>query len=83
MNYPVIIDATHAVQRPGGLGTGSGGDGKYAPLIAKAAVAVGVDGVFMETHIDPKTAKSDAANAIKLSSVESLWRKLVKIHEIK
>lgn len=83
MNYPVIIDATHAVQRPGGLGSGSGGDGKYAPLIARAAVAAGVDGVFMETHINPKLAKSDAANAIKFSAVEALWRKLVNIHEIK
>ena len=83
MNYPVIIEATHAVQRPGGLGSGSGGDGKYAPLIARAAVAAGVDGVFMETHINPKLAKSDAANAIKFSAVEALWRKLVNIHEIK
>jgi 2-dehydro-3-deoxyphosphooctonate aldolase (KDO 8-P synthase) len=82
LGYPVVMDATHSVQRPGGLGTGSGGDGKYAPLLARAAVAAGVDGVFMETHINPKVAKSDAANALKLSEVGKLWEKLVKIHEI-
>ena len=77
--YPVVMDATHAVQHPGGLGTGSGGDGKYAPLIARSAVAAGVDGVFMETHVNPKVAKSDAANAIKFSEVEKLWRELIAI----
>ena len=77
--YPVVMDATHAVQRPGGLGTGSGGDGKYAPLIARAAVATGVDGVFMETHVDPSKAKSDAANAIRFSELERLWKTLLKI----
>ena len=80
LGCPVVMDATHAVQRPGGLGTGSGGDGKYAPALARAAVATGVDGVFMETHLNPKIAKSDAANAIKFSEVEKLWRVLQKIH---
>ena len=82
LGYPVVMDATHSVQRPGGLGTGSGGDGKYAPAIARAAVATGVDGVFMETHVNPKVAKSDAANAIKFSEVEKLWKKLIAINEI-
>ena len=82
LGYPVVMDATHSVQRPGGLGTGSGGDGKYAPALARAAVATGVDGVFMETHVNPKVAKSDAANAIKFSEVEKLWKKLVAINEI-
>ena len=82
LGYPVVMDATHSVQRPGGLGTGSGGDGKYAPAIARAAVATGVDGVFMETHVKPKLAKSDAANAIKFSEVEKLWKKLIAINEI-
>ena len=82
LGYPVVMDATHSVQRPGGLGTGSGGDGKYAPAIARAAVATGVDGVFMETHVNPKIAKSDAANAIKFSEVEKLWKKLIAINEI-
>lgn len=80
-SYPVIIDATHAVQRPGGLGTGSGGDGKFAPLIARAAVATGVDGVFMETHINPPEAKSDAANAIKFKDIEKLWLTLIEINK--
>ena len=81
LGCPVVMDATHAVQRPGGLGTGSGGDGKYAPALARAAVATGVDGVFMETHMNPKVAKSDAANAIRFSEVEKLWKVLLKIHE--
>ena len=82
LGYPVVMDATHSVQRPGGLGTGSGGDGKYAPALARAAVATGVDGVFMETHMNPKVALSDAANAIKFSEVEALWKKLIKINEV-
>ena len=82
LGYPVVMDATHSVQRPGGLGTGSGGDGKYAPVLARAAVAAGVDGVFMETHMNPAVAKSDAANALKFSEVGKLWEKLVKINEI-
>lgn len=82
LGCPVVMDATHSVQRPGGLGTGSGGDGKYAPAIARAAVATGVDGVFMETHINPKVAKSDAANAIRFAEVENLWKSLVGINAI-
>ena len=83
LGYPVIMDATHAVQRPGGLGTGSGGDGKYAPLIASSAVATGaVDGVFMETHVNPEVAKSDAANAIRFAEVEKLWKKLIAIKHV-
>ena len=69
-------------QRPGGLGTGSGGDGRFAPAIARAAVATGVDGVFMETHLNPKEAKSDGPNCIRLSEVEKLWKTLKKINEI-
>jgi 2-dehydro-3-deoxyphosphooctonate aldolase (KDO 8-P synthase) len=82
LGYPVIFDATHSVQRPGGLGTGSGGDGQYAPALARAAVATGVDGVFMETHVNPKRALSDAANAIPFREVKALWKKLLAIHEI-
>lgn len=82
LGYPVVMDATHSVQHPGGLGSGSGGDGKYAPALARAAVATGVDGVFMETHMNPKVAKSDSANAIKFSEVEALWKTLVKINEV-
>ena len=82
LGYPVVFDATHSVQRPGGLGTGSGGDGKYAPALARAAVATGVDGVFMETHVNPKRALSDAANAIPFREVKALWKKLLAIHEV-
>ena len=80
LGYPVVMDATHSVQRPGGLGNGSGGDGKYAPALARAAVATGVDGVFMETHMNPRVAKSDAANAIRFSGIEKLWKVLLKIN---
>ena len=77
-----MFDATHSVQRPGGLGTGSGGDGRFAPLLARAAVAVGVDGVFMETHVNPRKALSDASNAIAFRDVRALWRKLLSIDEV-
>ena len=80
--YPVVMDATHSVQRPGGLGTGSGGDGRFAPLLARAAVATGVDGVFAETHPAPPKALSDAANAIALKDMKALWRQLLAIHAI-
>jgi len=77
--YPVVFDATHSVQRPGGMGAGSGGDGRFAPVLARAAVAAGVDGVFMETHLTPAKALSDAANAIAFRDVGALWRKLMAI----
>ena len=79
---PVVMDATHSVQRPGGLGTGSGGDGRFAPALARAAVATGVDGVFMETHMNPAVAKSDAANAIPFKQVERLWKTLLAIDKV-
>ena len=80
LGYPVVFDATHSVQRPGGLGGGSGGDGKYAPVLARSAVAAGVDGVFMETHMNPARALSDAANAIAFRNVKALWKTLLAIH---
>lgn len=79
LGYPVVFDATHSVQRPGGLGKGSGGDGRFAPALARAAVATGVDGVFMETHVNPRRALSDAANAIAFRDVEALWKSLLAI----
>ena len=82
LGYPVVFDATHSVQRPGGFGTESGGDGKWAPALARAAVATGVDAVFMETHINPAEALSDKANAIEFKRVKRLWQKLVDINEI-
>lgn len=82
LGYPVVFDATHSVQRPGGLGTGSGGDGRFAPVLARAAVAAGVDGVFMETHVNPARALSDAANALACRHVKALWKQLLAIHAI-
>ncbi len=80
--YPVVFDATHSVQRPGGCGGTSGGDGKWAPLLARAAVAAGCDGVFIETHIAPDRALSDGANMIRFSALRPLWRGLKAIHDI-
>ena len=82
LGYPVVFDATHSVQRPGGLGSGSGGDGRWAPALARAAVATGVDGLFMETHFNPPEALSDAANAIAFSALEDLLKKLQNINAI-
>ncbi len=78
--YPVVFDATHSVQRPGGSGKVSGGDGRWAPALARAAVATGVDGVFMETHVNPAEALSDQANAIAFKELRRLWQILGAIH---
>ena len=81
--YPVIFDATHSVQRPGALGGGSGGDGRWAPALARAAVATGaVDGLFIETHETPEQALSDAANSIALAKLPALWKQLTAIAEV-
>jgi len=77
----VIFDATHSVQRPGGLGGATGGDGELAPVLARAAVATGVDGVFMETHSDPSKALSDGPNQIPLSEIESVIARLLAVHQ--
>jgi len=69
---PVIFDATHSVQQPGGQGTSSGGQREFVPVLARAAVAVGVAGVFVETHQDPDTAPSDGPNMIPIKSLEEL-----------
>jgi 2-dehydro-3-deoxyphosphooctonate aldolase (KDO 8-P synthase) len=68
----VIFDATHSVQQPGGQGTSTGGQREFVPVLARAAVAVGVAGVFIETHQDPDTAPSDGPNMIPINSLESL-----------
>jgi 2-dehydro-3-deoxyphosphooctonate aldolase (KDO 8-P synthase) len=70
--YPVVMDATHAVQQPGGQGTSSGGDRAFAPVIARAAVAVGIAAVFMETHPDPDNAPSDGPNMIYLKDMAGI-----------
>ena len=74
---PVIFDATHSVQQPGGQGTSSGGQREYVEVLARAAVAVGVAGVFIETHQDPDHAPSDGPNMIALKDIEALLRRLV------
>ena len=80
LGYPVVFDATHSVQRPGGAGKMSGGDGRWAPALARAAVATGVDGVFMETHVNPAEALSDKANAVAFKDLKKLWQTLGAIH---
>jgi 2-dehydro-3-deoxyphosphooctonate aldolase (KDO 8-P synthase) len=79
---PVVIDATHSVQQPGGQGKASGGDRRFVPTIAKAAVAVGVAGVFMETHQDPDNAPSDGPNMVKLEDMETLLKQLKEFDKI-
>jgi len=74
---PVIFDATHSVQQPGGKGTASGGEREFVPVLAREAVAVGVAGVFIETHPDPDRAPSDGPNMVPLSEFEGLIRKLM------
>ena len=69
---PVIFDATHSVQQPGGLGGSSGGQGEFAPVLARAAVAVGVAAVFIETHEDPSKSPSDGPNMIPLHDMEKV-----------
>lgn len=76
---PVVFDATHSVQLPGGLGERSGGQREYVPLLARAAVAAGVSGLFMETHPDPDKALSDGPNAMPLGEIEPLLAKLQAI----
>lgn len=80
--YPVIFDATHSVQAPGGAGDHTGGDRRFAPILARAAVAAGCDGVFMETHVDPDKALSDRENALPFADLAELWKELRSIHEV-
>jgi 2-dehydro-3-deoxyphosphooctonate aldolase (KDO 8-P synthase) len=79
---PVIFDATHSVQQPGGQGTSSGGEREFVPVLARAAVAVGVAGVFIETHQDPDKAPSDGPNMMPLQEMEPLLRTLVEFDRL-
>jgi 2-dehydro-3-deoxyphosphooctonate aldolase (KDO 8-P synthase) len=79
---PVIFDATHSVQQPGGQGTSSGGEREFVPVLARAAVAVGVAGVFIETHQDPDKAPSDGPNMMPLKDMEPLLRTLVEFDRL-
>jgi 2-dehydro-3-deoxyphosphooctonate aldolase (KDO 8-P synthase) len=79
---PVIFDATHSVQQPGGQGASSGGERQFVPVLARAAVAVGVAGVFIETHQDPDAAPSDGPNMVPLKEMEPLLRKLIEFDRL-
>ena len=80
--YPVVFDATHSVQQPGGLGDKSGGQREFIPILSRAAVAVGVAAVFIETHNDPDNAPSDGPNMIPLNKLDELLNKLIEIDKL-
>ena len=82
LSYPIIFDATHSVQSPGGQGDKSGGDRKFVPTLAKAAVSAGIAGVFIETHDDPDNAPSDGPNMLHINDLEKLVTKLLEIDNI-
>ncbi|HEX7634123.1 MAG TPA: 3-deoxy-8-phosphooctulonate synthase, partial [Noviherbaspirillum sp.] len=79
---PVAFDATHSVQLPGGQGTSSGGQREFVPVLARAAVAVGISGLFMETHPNPAEAKSDGPNAVPLGRMKELLSTLVELDRV-
>ena len=79
---PVVFDATHSVQQPGGKGTATGGERHFVPVLARAAVAIGVAAVFIETHQDPDAAPSDGPNMLPLTSMESLLRELMQLDQL-
>ena len=80
LGYPVMFDATHSVQMPGAQGTSSGGDRRFVPVLARAAAAAGIDALFLETHPDPDSGRSDGPNMVSLDSLENLLRKVLAIH---
>jgi len=79
---PVVFDATHSVQLPGGQGTSSGGQREFVPVLSRAAVAVGISGLFMETHPDPARALSDGPNAVPLKHMKALLTQLVELDRV-
>jgi len=81
LGCPVVLDVTHSVQLPGGQGTCSGGQREFIPPLARAGVAVGVDGLFMEVHPDPDQARCDGPNSLPLKEILPLWRDLKGLHE--
>jgi 2-dehydro-3-deoxyphosphooctonate aldolase (KDO 8-P synthase) len=80
--YPVIFDATHSVQQPGGLGVSSGGQREFVPVLSRAAIAIGIAGLFLEVHENPDSAPSDGPNMIKLSDLKELLKNLIDIDKI-
>ncbi len=81
LGCPVVLDVTHSVQLPGGLGTASGGQRQFIPTLARAGVAAGVDALFMEVHPDPDRALCDGPNSLSLKEVRPLWRRLKDLHQ--
>ena len=79
--YPVVFDATHSVQKPGGKGNCTGGNREYVEYLAKAAISVGADAIFMEVHPDPDNALSDGPNMVKLDELEEILVKLKKVYQ--
>ena len=80
--YPVVFDATHSVQQPGGMGDKSGGQREFVQYLSRAAIAIGVGAIFIETHQDPDNAPSDGPNMVPLSKIENLLRQLVEIDNL-
>ncbi len=80
--FPIVFDATHSVQQPGGMGERSGGQREFVPFLARAAIAVGVGAIFIETHEDPDNAPSDGPNMVPLNEVKTLLKKLIEIDKI-
>jgi 2-dehydro-3-deoxyphosphooctonate aldolase (KDO 8-P synthase) len=80
--YPVVIDASHSVQKPGGMGKASGGEQEFIPYVAKAAMSVGADGVFLEVHENPDAALSDRHNALNINDLEELLKSLVRLRRV-
>jgi 2-dehydro-3-deoxyphosphooctonate aldolase (KDO 8-P synthase) len=80
--YPIIFDATHSVQQPGGLGISSGGQREFVPVLSRAAVAIGIAGLFLEVHENPDSAPSDGPNMIKLSNLKELLKTIIDIDKI-
>ena len=80
--FPIVFDATHSVQQPGGMGEKSGGQREFVPYLARAAVAVGVGAIFIETHDDPDNAPSDGPNMVPLNEINSLLKKLIEIDNL-
>tara|TARA_B100001564_G_scaffold343650_1_gene340437 strand:+ start:33 stop:854 length:822 start_codon:yes stop_codon:yes gene_type:complete len=80
--FPIVFDATHSVQQPGGMGEKSGGQREFVPYLARAAIAVGVSAIFMETHEDPDNAPSDGPNMVPIKEVKSLLKKLTEIDKL-
>ena len=79
--YPVVMDATHSVQKPGGKGTATGGNREYVEPLAKAAIAAGADALFFEVHPDPDNALSDGPNMVKLDEFEGVLERIIRVYD--